>query len=154
MKVITKSLAAALFLLPGAATSVHASTNLVICEAGRWEGHRTGFRGSDGENGITYPSIIMAFDDEAKFGDVASIQFGANYASPEGLSITGVVTFRSESWYQKDYIIIHSQPQQIAETYTIDLETADVVFTQTIGDGSGVNIDAFKRSCSMQTLAD
>lgn len=154
MKSLTFSLAVFLANILAQASSSSASTNIVVCEAGRWEGHRTGFRGTDGENGITYPSVIIVFDDEAKFGDVASIQFGANYVSPEGHSTTGVVTFRSEDLYQRDYIIVHSQPQQIAETYTIDLETADVVFTQTVGDGFGVNIDAFKRSCEMQVVAD
>lgn len=131
-----------------------AATSVVVCEAGKWEGHRTGFRGTDGENGINYPSVVIGFDDEAVFGDLASLQFGANYVSPEGHSTAGFVAFRAEDWYQKDYIIIFSQPQQIAETYTIDLETGDVVFTQTVGDGSGVNIDAFKRVCQIRSVEE
>ncbi|MEY8802248.1 hypothetical protein AB9K35_18375 [Leisingera sp. XS_AS12] len=142
-----------LALLPISSVSASSNTTIVQCDAGRWEGYRTGFRGSEGENGITYPLVIMTLKTPAVQGDAVLIEFGPNLIGEEGTTLGSVINSsqKGQGYYQKSYVIIHSKPQQISEIFTVDLETGDVIMSQTIGDSRGISVDTFKKECLVFT---
>lgn len=142
-----------IFLL---SASMASGDTIVLCDEGRWEGYRVGHRGgSDGENGISYPTVAMIFEKNTGFGDLASVSFGGNLFHEHGTTTTGLVTHRTfaeQPLSQKSYLIIHTQPQQIPEVFTVDLETGDVIMSQTIGDRHGISVDTFKKRCTIKAI--
>jgi hypothetical protein len=130
---------------------------LIQCDAGSWEGHRTGFRrmGSepnlDPSNSIMYPSITLILENSAMPGETAFVRYGDGMFQP-AKSTMGTILYRSTTTQEVDYIVVAIKPQQILETLTIKLDSGEAILTNTIGDYSGISLDAFKSVCSVSTF--
>lgn len=137
-------------LFPGFVSAESEAISL-ICPAGRWEGSSVGF--VDGEvdnspNGISYPQFVMLLPPTPRLGDDVPMIFGPSPASPdESLQTIGTIGYISAPHHLTQFVTIHSWPIDAEETYSINLETGDVIFTSVKSGASYLWRDTFTKRC-------
>ncbi len=129
----------------------------VECDAEKWEGNSldttdTSLDIERTENGISLPRMKFKFSLPAKFGDTVEI-------SEDDKPISGMITYFYDhtKWLaDESYIVLISKPQQIMETWVIQIESGwtHYSFTKNYG-GFGEDIlstQTFAKKCSLKMI--
>lgn len=138
------------FLLSPALAQAEAT--YLFCSEGRWEGSLVGVIGGDitlEPNGVTFPEFTIEIPSEPSVGSPVAMLFGRSAASPDAsLPAIGTIGYVSDPWDTTQFFTVHAWPYDAEETFTINLDTADVILTSVKSGFEYLWRDTFLRRCA------